>query len=264
MNESFAETFLKATKPMRLAAACALGVLALFLVAKTIDAFNQIGHTTPYMNSITVEGSGNAAAIPNIAQITFSVDESAVTVADAQAAATKKTNDALAAVKNLGIDDKDVKTVGYNVSPKYESAPCYSGYCPNSQPKITGYQVMQSVQVKVRDTAKAGDVLQALGTLEVQNISGPNFTVDEDEDMKSEARAEAIENAKSKAKALADKLGVHLGKVVSFYENQGGYPMYGYGGDMMKAESAMAVPAPSLPTGEQETSVSVSITYEIN
>ncbi len=266
MNESV-EAFIKATKPVRWMATAALAVLALYLLALGLHAWGNIGRAdNPYMNTITVEGTGKAATIPDIATIDFSVTETAATVADAQAAATKKTNDALAAVAKLGIDDKDVKTVSYNVYPQYETiAPCYSGICPNRSPKITGYQVSETVEVKVRDTAKAGDVLQALGTLEVQNISGPSFMVDDDKDQKSEARAEAIKNARAKADMLAKELGVHLGKVVSFNENTGGYPIYyegayGKGGVAMDAQAA---PAPSLPTGQTETSVTVMVTYEI-
>jgi uncharacterized protein YggE len=267
MNESFAETFLKATKPVRFAAVAALGILALFLLALTINAFGNLGRSeNPYMNTITVEGTGKAASIPNVAVIDFSISETATAVADAQTKATTKTDAALAALDKLGIDKKDVKTIAYNVSPEYEyPQPCYSGVCPmvSRNPKITGYQVSQTVEVKVRDTAKAGDVLQGLGNLGVQNISGPNFMVDEQDAIKNDARKEAIDNAKAKANALASQLGVSLGKVVSFNENGGPYPMYeSYvkGGVAMDAAVASA---PSLPTGESETSVTVSITYEI-
>ncbi len=263
MNDSL-EALIKATKWVRLMAATALGVLALFLLALTISAFGNIGSSDYPTKTITVEGTGKAATIPDIATVDFSVTETAATVTEAQGRATEKTNAALAAVKKLGIDDKDVKTVAYNVYPQYANTPCYGGICPNTN-KITGYQVSQSVEVKVRDTAKAGDVLQALGTLEVQGISGPNFMVDDDKDQKSEARAEAIKNARAKAEELAKELGVHLGKVVSYNENGGAYPLYyegayGKGGMAMDAQVA---PAPSLPTGQAETSVTVSVTFEI-
>lgn len=266
MNESFGDTFVKATKPVRIAASAALGMLAIFLLVLTINSLGNLGRSeNPYMNTITVEGTGKAVSIPNIATISFTVTEEGATVSEAQGKATTKTDSALEAVKNLGVEDKDVKTVAYNVYPKYDSvAPCYSGMCPNQNPRIIGYQISQTVEVRLHDTAKAGDALQALGTLNVQNISGPNFTVDEDEDLKTGARAEAIENAQAKAKALAGSLGVRLGKVVSFYENQPGYPMYdSYGAKGGMMENAVAQSAPSLPTGEQETKITVSITYEI-
>jgi len=264
MNDSTIETLRQMTKPVRLAATAALIFLALFLAAKAFDAFGNLGRSSIYPSStITVQGTGEATAIPDVARISFSVTEDASTVAAAQDAATAKTDAVLAALKELDIEETDVKTLAYNVYPQYEYQNCYNAYCPptTSSPKIIGYEVSQTVEVTVRDTAKAGDVLQALGTTEVQNISGPNFTVDDADSVKAKAREMAIIEAKEKAKQLAKDLGVHLGKVVSFYENGPSYPMYdGYGGatEMMSAQKA-----PSLPTGEQETTVTVSITYEL-
>lgn len=269
MNDNFSfSEFLNATKSVRYAATAALALLALFLLMLILGQLQTFGRGgQSYPNTITVEGTGEATAIPDIAEITFTVQESASTVDVAQTAATDKTNAALAYLEGQGIEERDVKTLSYNVYPRYESfPPCYSGYCPeyNRAPSIIGYEVSQSVSVKVRDTGKAGTILQGLGSLEVQNISGPNFVVDEADAVRNAAREEAIAEAKEKAKALADQLGVRLGKVVSFYENPGyGYPMYdrgyGMGGDMAVSEAA----APSLPVGESETAISVSVTYEI-
>lgn len=263
MNDSALETIKQITKPVRFAATAALIFLALFLAAKAFDALGNLGRSTIYPSStITVEGTGEATAIPDVARISFSVTEKASTVAAAQEAATTKMDKALEAVKGLGIEDKDTKTTSYNVYPQYEYQNCSMGYCPptSSSPRIIGYEVSQGIEVTVRDTAIAGEVLAALGATEVQNISGPNFTVEDEDSVKMQAREIAIAKAKEKAQKLAKELGVSLGKVVSFYENQP-YPMdYGYGGDMrMEAVSS----APKLPTGEKETSVSVSITYEL-
>lgn len=266
MDNTNLETIRNISRSVRYAATAALIFLALFLSAKTIDAFGNLGRTTMYpASTITVEGTGEAAAIPDVARISFSVTENAGTVAEAQESATAKTDSALSAVEELGVEEKDIRTVSYNVYPQYEYQNCYATYCPptTSSPRIIGYEVSQSIEITIRDTAKAGDVLSALGATEVQNISGPNFTVDDADSVKAEAREIAIAEAKEKAKKLAKELGVSLGKVVSFYENQP-YPYYdgyGYGGDMRMESASAAVP--SLPVGEQETSVSVSITYEI-
>lgn len=264
MQDSSVQALVTASKPVRYAAAAALSVLALFLLVLTINALGNLGRSeNPYMNTITVEGKGTGTAIPDIATVSFSVTERGATVAEAQDKATTKTDAALAAVSGLAIEEEDVKTLSYNVYPQYEQQVCYTGICTTGAPRIVGYEVSQTVEVKIRETGKAGDVLQALGSLNVQNINGPNFTVDQEDGLKGVAREAAIENAKAKAEALADQLGVRLGKVVSFYENTAPYPYYGYdgakGGMMMEA----AQMAPSLPTGEQETEVSVSITYEI-
>lgn len=267
MNESWKDTVTRMGKQVGSAAAAALTLLAIFLAVKTLDIFFDYGATdSPYMNTITVEGTGEATAIPDIATISYSVTEKGKTVGEAQTKATEKVNAALAFLKDAGVEEKDTKTTSYNVYPEYEyQQPCYYDGCPvRSNPAIIGYQVSQSIEVKVRDTAKAGAVLQGLGDVGVQNISGPNFAVDDEDATRVEARAEAIKEARDKAKVLAKDLGVRLGKVVSFYENTGGYPMYekGYGGAMDVAMTSEA-PAPNLPTGENETSVTVSITYEI-
>lgn len=218
-------------------------------------------------NTITVSGTGKVSLVPDIARISFTVQENASTVAAAQESATKRTDNALAALKKLGIADKDVKTSGYQVNPQYTYRPCPAGAaCVNGGNEITGYQVSQSIEVKVRDTAKAGDVLQGLGSLGVQNISGPNFGFDDDQKGQNEARAAAIKDAHEKAEVLAKQLGVRLGKVASFSESGSPVPYfatYKGGVAMDMAVSNQAAPAPTLPTGENETSVNVSITYEI-
>lgn len=256
-------------KKMRIALLAVLVLLALFLLAKTWDAAFGRGPNEP-MNLITVTGTGEAVVIPDVAQVDFTVTEQGATVTEAQTKATEKANAALEYLKQQGIEDKDVKTTYYSVNPRYEynnQSCAYGMPCPpvSSSPKIIGYEVSQSVQVKIRDTAKAGQVLEGLGSLNVQNISGPNFTVDDEDAVRAEAREAAIKEAREKAKVLAKQLGVRLGKTVSFYENEGPYPMYGYGkGGAMESDIRVSAVAPTLPTGQNETEVSVSITYEIH
>lgn len=258
-------------KKMRIALLAVLVLLALFLLAKTWDAAFGRGPNEPY-NTITVTGTGEAVVIPDIAQVDFTVTEQGATVTEAQTKATEKSDAALAYLKQQGIEDTDVKTTYYAVNPRYEYPNQSCGYgmpCPPvpSSPKIIGYEVAQSVQVKIRDTAKAGQVLEGLGSLNVQNISGPHFTVDDEDAVRAEAREEAIKEAREKAKVLAKQLGVRLGKTVSFYENEGMYPMaYGFDGKggAMESDIRVSAVAPTLPTGQNETEVSVSITYEIH
>jgi uncharacterized protein YggE len=249
---------------VRIALIGVLAILALFLFAQSVRTVREFGQVDLASTAtITVSGTGKATAVANIAQISFTVQEQASTVEAAQDSATKRTNTALAALKKLGIDEKDIKTSGYNVSPQYETRPCLpNGPCTQSM-KIIGYQVYQSIEVKVRDTKKTGEVLQVLGTAGVQNISGPNFTVEDDSLVQAEARGKAINDAHQKAELLARQLGVRLGKVVSFSEGGNAYPMFM--GGMTKAMSAdvASAPAPSIPVGENETNSSVTITYEI-
>ncbi len=217
-----------------------------------------------YGNVITVEGIGKVTAIPDIAQVTFSVNEEADSATEAQSAAAEKINAALELLKNeLGIEERDIKTTYYYVSPKYSyPRPCFDGFCPDYEQAVIGYTASQSIEVKVRDTEKVGALLSALGEAGIENLSGPVFIIDDPEALKAEAREKAIEQARGKAKDLAKDLNVRIVRVTGFWENSGGfYPYYekGFGG----ADAAVSSVAPELPVGENEIQVMVSVSYEI-
>jgi len=250
---------------VRLALVGTLSILALFLLAETISLAANFGRaSTPATDTVTVQGTGQATLPPDVARISFTVQNTAPTVADAQAATTKQANAALEFVKGQGIAEKDVKTLSYNIYPQYSyPRPCSgTGVCPPSEPKITGYQVSETVQVTMRDLAAVGALLGGLGTHGVQNVNGPAFALDDSTAGYAAARADAINKAKEQAELLSRQLGVRLGKIVNFSESSGGYayPMaYGLGGGV----SASKESAPNVPVGENTYNASVSITYEI-
>jgi len=249
---------------VRIALTGVLAILALFLLAETITLATEFGRPgVPATDTITVQGSGQATLAPDVARISFTVENTAVTVAEAQAATTKQANAAIEYVKGQGIAEKDVKTLSYNISPQYSYTSCPTGVlCPNS-PKVTGYQVAETIQVTMRDLTGVGAALGGLGKLEVQNVNGPAFALDDATAGYDAARADAITKAKVQADLLAKQLGVHLGKIVNFSESSGGYayPM-AYGLGMGAADSKVAS-APTIPVGENTYNASVSITYEI-
>ncbi len=246
---------------------------SLFLIAATVFvAFLAINAAQswfeagpPATNVITVDGMGKATAIPNIATISFTVMEEGKTASQAQDGATKKNNVALALLKQKNIDEKDFKTTSYSVSPKYNyPQPCYTNPCVYEAQSIVGYTVSQTTEVKVRDTAKVGDLLSALGDAGISQLYGPSFSVEDEDTVRAEARKEAISEAQAKAKILAGDLGVRLVRVVSFSENGGPYypgPYYGKGGAAMDLATPSA--PPTVATGENEFVSNVTISYEI-
>ena len=243
-------------------------ILALFLLSQTINTLSNMDRpANPATDTITVQGDGQATLPPDVARVSFTVENTAPAVADAQAATTKQANSALDFVKGQGIAEKDVKTLSYNITPQYSYPnPCVGGtFCPaySGTPKVTGYQVSETVQVTMRDLTKIGDLLAGLGKLNVQNLNGPAFALDDSSAGYDAARADAITKAKTQADLLAKQLGVHLGKIVNFSESSGGnsYPMYAMG--MGATDSVKSAPSPVIPTGENTYNASVSITYEI-
>ncbi|MDP2651966.1 MAG: SIMPL domain-containing protein [bacterium] len=252
---------------VRIAIVSVLAILALFLLAQTMNTLGNLNRPgNPATDTVTVQGDGQATLPPDVARVSFTVENTKATVSEAQDATTKQANAAIEYIKGQGIAEKDVKTLSYNISPQYSYPnPCPIGaMCPaySGAPKIIGYQVSETVQVTMRDLTKVGEMLGGLGKLEVQNISGPAFALDDSTAGYDAARADAITKAKAQADLLAKQLGVHLGKIVNFSESSGSYsyPMMAYG---LGGGSSDKAATPSVPTGENTYSASVSITYEI-
>jgi uncharacterized protein YggE len=253
-----------------------VAILLIVKIGNNVKTFNTIGRGIVPQNVIVVTGTGDAYSTPDIAEITFDVTNEASTVAQAQQNVTDKMNDILAYLKSAGVDDKDVKTVNYNIYPRYEykTTPivCPPGsMCPNiingglGQRTLAGYDVTHSIDVKVRKIEDASKILAVLGSKNVTNLSGINFTNEDPNAAQAQARDKAIADAKSKAQKLADSLGVSLVGVVSFSEG-GNYPIY-YGKTM--ASDSMAIggapaAAPMLPAGQNKVTSNVTITYEIH
>jgi len=236
-------------------------LLSAYLISVTINVWDD-----PYVNSISVTGKGEVTVIPNIASFDFTVTEASENVETAQSMAGEKISNALDYLKKNGVEEKDLKTAGYNIYPKYQwvkDSVCSPEYCPGGHNEIIAYEVSQTVTVKVRDTKKAGELLSGVGATGISNISGLNFTSDDPDSIRELAKKEAIKNAKAKAAEIEKELGINLGKIISFGEDQGYYPTYdrGYGAaeaTMMKSSVDQEVPA-----GEEVVSYTVYISYEI-
>ncbi len=213
-----------------------------------------VGEGLSNKNTINVVGTGQISVKPDIALISLSVVSESKKISDAQNDNTQKMNNIIGFLKNdLGILDKDLKTTNYNIYPDYT-------YTRDGQKIFLGYKVTQTLEVKIRDLSKVGNVIEGATERGSNEISSLQFTNEDLEKTKIDARKLAIDNAKEKAKTLVSQLGVKLGKIVSFNENF--YTPTPY--PLMKETLGLGGGAtPEIQTGENEISVNVSITYEI-
>lgn len=258
-------------------------ILSIFFLVKIfgeIKAVSLLGGSTEPA-TISFSGHGEVSAVPDIANVYFTISKDAKTAKEAQDGVAEMEKKALDFLEEKGIAEKDIKTTDASVYPKYEyqqsicpqpamersvdgavSSPAY--YCPPGKQVLTGYTASESITVKIRKVDDAGAVMQGLGLAGVSNLSGPNFAIDEEDELKAQARKLAIDEAKAKAEALAKDLGVRLVKIVSFSESGNNYPMM-YAADAAMARSMQEkAPAPAeLPKGENTISSDVLITYEI-
>lgn len=244
-------------------------ILAIFLAVKTINTVKEyrfIGGGVSATNTITVSGEGEVFAVPDIAEFSFSVVEEKKTVADAQEVAAQRINSIIAFLDDSDVKETDIKTTNYNVYPRYEyiRENCSGGFCPPGGERVLkGFEVNQSISVKVRDTEEVGNISAGIGERGATNISGLNFTIDDEENLLTEARREAIDDARKKAKQLAKDLDVKLVRVVSFSES--GVRPFSARFDLAEVSALSVAPekVPEIPTGENKITSNVSITYEI-
>ncbi len=242
-------------------------ILSLFLVVKIlgeIKANRYIGSDIAPQNIISVNGRGEIFKAPDMAEFYFSVEAEALTSGEAQTKVTEKINPILAALKENGIEEKDIKTSSYNLSPRYEYPRSVMPFYNEGNRTLVGYDVNQTVTVKVRKIDDAGKILGLVGELGATNLGSISLTVDNDKGIQREARKMAIDDAETKAKELAKDLGVKLVRIVSFSESGPIMPMYART-DMMKFESSgvASAPTPEIPVGENQFVSDVYITYEI-
>lgn len=209
--------------------------------------------------TVTVSGEGKVSASPDLAMLSLGVQTGRQPTSEAAMTMLKKNMDAIiAAVKKAGVEEKDISTENFWLNPAYDWTD--KGQVPR------GFEANQSIRVKVRNLDKASEILGAATAAGANQAGGIQFTIDDPEKLKAEAREKAIAQAKEKAEILAKNLGKSLGRMRGFVEGGAAIPpmmmydraMMGMGGG--GAESA-AVP---LPAGEQEIATQVSLTYELN
>lgn len=242
----------------------AIILLSIFLAFQILLSVKDWRATSPSYNSITVSGEGEVVAVPDVSSFSFGVSSDAKTVNVAQDAVTNKIDAIVDKMKEMGIEEKDIKTSDYSVYPKYsyKEVSCITVPC-SPQQSLDGYTVSHTITVKVRKVDDAGRILALVGENGATNVSGISFTIDDPEKLLNEAREKAIKNAREKAEVLADDLDVRLVRIVSFSDSWGGVAMYreayGVGGDGV----AFAQKAPTIPVGENDIKVTVNVTYEI-
>lgn len=157
--------------------------------------------------TINVNGSGVVSAAPDVADIRLGVETVADNAEDAIADNTERMNQVLEAVTALGIDETDIQTVDYNM---------WVEDVRNDEGRPTDerrYHVVNQIRVHLRDISQAGALLEDALAAGANTVGGISFGVEDATELQAEAREKAIANAREKAEALAEGLGLDLGSV---------------------------------------------------
>lgn len=229
-----------------------LRTLALASLAALAAAAPVLANETA-QPSVTVTGTGQVSAAPDMAQISAGVVSESARAADAVKAANAAMQKVLAALDAAGIEKKYVQTNRFDVSPVYTDGAARGG-----RPTVSGYRASNQVQVEVHGVDKVGAVLDALVGAGANELGGISFDIAEPAPLVDEARRRAIADARRKAELFASAAGVTLGRVIGIDEAGGGGPVPVAYGRMM-AEAAAAPVAP----GQLDLSASVTVTFAI-
>ena len=222
-------------------------------------------NTTNYMNftqqntGIWVTGNGKITVVPDIAVINAGVEVQAGTVALAQQQAAAVMDALIQAIKGAGVAPADIATQQYSVQPVYTWDESWR------TSTITGYRVINSVNVKVRAIANTGDVIDDIARAggDYTRINNVYFTVENPEQYYAQARENAMADAKAKAEQMASLSGVQLGKPMYISEGSSYYPpVIRYDAAYKEGDYSQAPSTPISP-GETDIYISVQIVYTI-
>lgn len=244
--------------PIVLRASLVAGGLALVaLMALPARADDNSPRQRPATISLT--GTGEIAVAPDEAIISSGVITEATTAREALDANNGAIARVIAAIKEAGIEARDIQTAGVSVTPRYRY-PRNDGREDSETPRIIGYTVSNTVSVRVRDLARLGQVMDQVVTVGANRIDGISFVVSDADARLDEARGAAVRDARRKAEIYAEAAGVKLGRLVSISEGGGFVPPQPKAEMMMARADAMSVP---VEIGEERLRVQVNITWEL-
>ncbi len=198
---------------------------------------------------LTVVGTAEAEAAPDLARFSAGVQAEAVRAQEAFAATGAAMQAILAALAAEGIAPEDVQTSQVSVEPLWTDG-------SSAQPRVRGYVARNLVTVRVRDMARLGPVIDAAGLAGANTVGDIAFEATAPREALDAARRAAVADARARAELLAEASGVTLGRVLSIREQGGAMP------GPMFARAEMAMDTPVAP-GMISLGAQVEIVYAI-
>jgi uncharacterized protein YggE len=219
------------------------GAVAAGLSAESLSAGASV---TPA--GITVVGTGTVKVAPDVAEWSFGVQASADSAAAALADATEATERVVAALREAGITQEDLRTEQVSVYPR----------TGEDGLSVTGYDASNTVRATIRDLDRSGPTVDAAVAAGANQVYGPTLTVSDAERRYADAVAAAFDDAQARAEAIAAKAGVTLGAPIAIVEGGGGGPV-----PLYEATEAAAADV-AIEPGTQDVGATLTVTFAIN
>jgi uncharacterized protein YggE len=203
--------------------------------------------------TLSLSATGSINVRPDTAHITVGV----VSEAENARSAMDDNNAAMAKVietlKEKDIASKDIQTTNFSVHPRYQ-------HFDDGKPSvISGYRVVNSIRITVREIGRLGEVLDKVVSFGSNQIGGISFSVSEPDELMDKARVAAINTARQRAELYAKAAGTSVGEVLKIEEvTMDGGPEPRFRAMAAKAESDVPIEA-----GETEIKVRVRVVWAL-
>lgn len=242
-----------------------IGVIALMSVAALTGVTLSGGTnsragaatTTPACGSsdpkLTVQATGQATATPNLLTLSIGVNVSAPTASAALTDANAKAASLSTTLEQAGVASADIQTTNFSIQPNFDT-----------KGAITGYQVSNTMQVKLHNLAASGAVIDAAArsAADAVRVNGLTFSVDDTRTVDGTARADGIQVAAAHAHSMAAAAGGSIKGVCSITDSTTTYPIpqdaLGAAAGGTAATNGASVP---VQPGTQQSTAQVTVVY---
>lgn len=213
---------------------------------------------SPTGTRLDISAQSSVKSNPDVAVLNVAVVTKAPTAEAVRDENAKKMTAAFALLKAKKISPNDYQTSGINLNPDYV-------YEEKQPPKISGYQAVNNLTIKLHKLDQVSEVIDALVGAGINQISGPTFSIDDPETLLNKARQDAIKKAAARAGLYAQATGLKVQRIVAISENSNvgvppSYPMMK--AMRMEAGASDTASTPVAP-GQVDLDVTVNVTYEL-
>lgn len=206
--------------------------------------------------TVSVSGTGEVTAEPDMAQVTLGVEARKPTMAEARAEVSATVERVLALCRNLGIDPKLVNATRVQIQPEY------SWNEKDRKRVLLGYMVSRQVQVQLRDLESLGSLLERAVDAGVNQVNDPVLDSSRRKEFERDALARAVQDARLNAETLARAAGAGLGPVRTLNGATSAPMVPMYRRQVAMADAAMA-PEASYQAGEMKFTATVDADYDL-
>lgn len=237
-----------------------IGVLLVALTGAFLIGLRIQSDPDPSAQGVVTQGKGSATATPDQLKFSVTVSNRAASTKEAMDRTGKGVKAVVAALKKLGVEDKDIQTTNISVEPHYNYA--------RNEEKIDGYVSSSSLRVTIRDLDEAGKAISAAATAagNTATVQEVSMSLSNKNDLIAEAREKAVKSSKKSAQALARAAGRDVDELVYVEEidtdsSEPSFPadgMYDAGSAVTTSDAAAPVQA-----GEQKVTVRVKVRWSL-